>query len=83
MCEKSQRKICWTSLVVQQIQIQLPMQGTQVPSPGQEESTCWGATEPGQEESTCWGATEPASPLGTAAAHVPRVCALQREGRPQ
>ena len=70
MCEKSQRKICWTSLVVQQIQIQLPMQGTRVPSPG-------------QEESTCWGATEPASPLGTAAAHVPRACALQREGRPQ
>ena len=43
-CTKN--KTDWTPLVVQWIRICLPMQGTLVRSPVQEDSTCQGATEP-------------------------------------
>ena len=36
----------WTSLVVQWLRIRLPMQGTQVGSLVQEDSTCRRATKP-------------------------------------
>ena len=51
------------SLVIQWIRIRLPMQGTQVRSLVQEDSTCLGATKPLRLRAE------------TTAARVPRACA--------
>ena len=72
--------ILWTSLVVQWLEIRLPMQGTRVRALVREDPTCRGATKPVRHN--YWAcALEPTS--HNYWARAPRARALQQEKPPQ
>ena len=77
-CLKSSLRKHWTSLMVQWIRVCLPMQGTGVQSPVQENSTCCWAISP------CTTTTEPAlwsQELQLLTSGCPIACAPQEKPR--